>query len=34
MIAVAVLPVALILLALGLFAGVAVGLYFHNKNKD
>jgi len=34
MVRVAVLPVALILLGLGLFAGVALGLYFHNKNKD
>ncbi len=31
---VALLPVVLILLVLGLLAGVALGLYFHNKNKD
>ena len=34
MITAALLPVVLILLILGLFAGVALGLYFHNKNKD
>ena len=34
MVRVAILPMALILLILGLLAGVALGLYFHNKNKD
>lgn len=34
MVRVAILPMVLILLVLGLLAGVALGLYFHNKNKD
>ena len=34
MLSFAILPVALVLLILGLLAGVTLGLYFHNKNKD
>ena len=34
MVSVAILPMVLILVALGILAGVALGLYFHNKNKD
>ena len=34
MVSVAILPMVLVLLVLGILAGVALGLYFHNKNKD